>query len=74
MTSIELRRQEKDEMIVNANLILILEQVGESVRKSWFSSNPWTHNLALVETTLSIIFGVRTHLADKHLWPLSSST
>ena len=72
-TSIELRHQEKDEIIVNANLVPILERAGESVRKSWFS-NPWAHNLALVETTLSVIFGVRTHLTDKHFWPLSSST
>ena len=74
LISIELRYQEKDEMIVNANLILILEQVVKSVQTSWFSSNPRAHNLALVETTLSIIFGVRTHLTDKRVWPPSSSS
>ena len=67
LTSIELKCQEKDEIIADANLILILEKAGESVRKSWFSSKPHAYNLALVETTLSIIFGVRTHLTDKHL-------
>ena len=51
--------------------IPILLQHGESVRKSWISSNPLEDNLAIVLGFPSINFFDMTHRVETHDWILS---
>ena len=74
LLSIKLTYQFSELISVYIDLTPICEQHHESLGKSWSSSNPLAHNLALVIQLPSTTFLFVTHFTDMQGCPESSSS